>query len=143
MTISISPYLNFPGNTREAMTFYESIFGGDLTISTFAEFGGGGGVMPDDGTMHAQLVHPGFTLMASDAMPGADKTWGGTRVYLAFFGDDLQTLKGWFDKLAEGGNVGQALEKQVWGDVYGLVMDRYGLEWMFNVSQPGGASQQG
>ena len=143
MSVSLSPYLNFPGNAREAMTFYQSVFGGELAVSTFAEFGGGGGVLPDDGTMHAQLVHEGFTLMASDAMPGADKTWGGTRVYLAFFGDDLQSFQGWFDKLAEGGSVGQALEKQIWGDVYGLVMDKFGLEWMFNISQPDGASQQG
>ena len=143
MSISLSPYLNFPGNAREAMTFYQGIFGGELAISTFAEFGGGGGVMPDEGTMHAQLVHDGFTLMASDAMPGSEKSWGGTRVYLAFFGDDLAAVQAWFDALAETGTVGQPLEKQVWGDVYGLVMDKFGLEWMFNVSQPGGASQQG
>lgn len=142
MPVSLSPYLNFAGNARDAMTFYQSVFGGELSVSTFAEFGGGGGVMPDDGTMHAELVQDGFTLMASDAMPGAEKTWGGTRVYLAFFGDDLATFTDWFDKLAEGGNVGQPLEKQVWGDVYGLVMDRFGIEWMFNISQPEGASQQ-
>lgn len=143
MSISLSPYLNFPGNAREAMTFYQGVFGGELAVSTFAEFGGGGGMMPDEGTMHAQLVHDGFTLMASDAMPGSETSWGGTRVYLAFFGDDLATFRGWFDALAEGGTVGQPLEQQVWGDVYGLVMDKFGLEWMFNISQPGGASQQG
>lgn len=142
MSISLSPYLNFAGNAREAMTFYQSVFGGELSVSTFAEFGGGGD-MPDDGTMHAQLVHDSFTLMASDAMPGAEQTWGGTRVYLAFFGDDVPTFQGWFDKLAESGSVGQPLEKQVWGDMYGLVKDKFGLEWMFNISMPEGWSQQG
>lgn len=137
MSLSLVPYLNFPpGTTREAMAFYQGIFGGELTINTFSEFGMEG--MPADGTMHSQLVTGQFTLMASDAMPGADATWGGTRVYLAFMGDELDTLQGWFAALAVDGRVGMPLEKQVWGDTYGLVMDRFGLEWMFNISSPQG-----
>lgn len=69
MSLSLVPYLNFPpGVTREAMTYYQGIFGGELTINTFSEFGMEG--MPADGTMHSQLVTGQFTLMASDAMPG-------------------------------------------------------------------------
>jgi PhnB protein len=134
MSLSLVPYLNFPGNTREAMTYYQSIFGGKLDITTFADFGVEG---PPDGTMHSYLSGSGFELMASDAMTGAEETWGGTRVYLSFMGDEVDKLKGWFDALAADGRVGMPLEKQVWGDTYGLVMDRYGLEWMFNISSQG------
>ncbi len=142
MSLSLVPYLNFPpGVTRDAMTFYQGVFGGELTISTFSEFGMEG--MPPDGVMHSQLVTGQLTLMASDAMPGADATWGGTRVYLAFMGDDVAALQGWFAALAADGKVGMALEKQVWGDMYGLVMDKFGLEWMFNISLPEGWSQTG
>jgi PhnB protein len=66
MSISLAPYLNFPqGKTREAMTFYQSVFGGKLDISTFGEFHMEG--MPSDGVMHAMLTADTFTFMASDA----------------------------------------------------------------------------
>ena len=134
MSISLAPYLNFPqGKTREAMTFYEAVFGGRLDISTFGDFHMEG--MPADGVMHAMLTTDSFTFMASDAMPGSETQWGGTRVYLTFFGDDLATLTGWFDKLAEGGSVGTTLQKMPWGDTYGVLMDKFGIEWMFNISE--------
>lgn len=140
MSLSLVPYLNFPpGVAREAMTYYQGIFGGELTISTFAEFGMEG--MPADGVMHSQLVTDQFTLMASDAMPGAEETWGGSRVYLAFMGDEVEKLQGWHARLAADGSVGMPLEKQVWGDMYGDVKDRFGIEWMFNISLPEGWSQ--
>jgi PhnB protein len=133
MPTVLVPYLNFPGNAREAMGFYQSIFGGKLDVMTFADYGLEG--MPADGTMHAYLKADSFAIAASDAMPGSEATWGGTRVYLAFMGDD-PSIASWFESLAEGGEIGQPLEKQVWGDTYGLVKDKYGLEWMFNIGQP-------
>ena len=140
MAISLSPYLNFPGNGREAMTYYHSVFGGDLQLFGFGDYGMTD--MPEDGLMHGALRGDGFVISASDAMPGAEQTWGGTRVYCAFFGDDLDTMKGWFEALAADGSVGMALEKQIWGDIYGIVKDKYGIEWMFNVSSPEGEAQQ-
>lgn len=133
MTTKLHPYLNFPGNAREAMEFYQSVFGGKLDVMTFGDYGMEG--MPADGTMHAYLDAGEFAFAASDALPGAEETWGGTRVYLAFMGDDPSISK-WFEALAEGGEVGQPLEQQVWGDTYGLVKDRYGLEWMFDIGAP-------
>ena len=140
MAITLTPYLNFAGNGREALTYYHGIFGGELQMVGFNEYGMP--EMPDDGLMHGELTVGGFSIMASDAMEGAEQTWGGTRVYSSFFGDDLDTMKGWFDALAADGSVGMALEKQAWGDVYGLVKDKYGIEWMFNVSVPAGWSTQ-
>ncbi len=67
MSVSLVPYLNFPsGKTREAMTYYQDVFGGELSVNTFAEFGMEG--MPPDGVMHAQLITDQFTVMASDAI---------------------------------------------------------------------------
>jgi len=134
MPTSLVPYLNFPGNAREAMEFYQSIFGGTLDVVTFADFNLDR--MPPDGTMHAYLKADGFNIAASDAMPGAESTWGGTRVYLSFMGDDESIVR-WFDALAEGGEIGQPLAKQVWGASYGLVKDKFGLEWMFNIGPSG------
>jgi PhnB protein len=87
--------------------------------------------------MHGHLqITPELAFSASDAMPGAEQTWGGTRVYCSLFGDDRATMEGWFNALAADGSIGMPLEKQVWGDVYGIVKDKYGIEWMFNVSAP-------
>ncbi len=132
MAIALVPYLNFAGNTAEAMRYYQGIFGGRVEIATFADFGVEG--MPADGTMHASLEGGHFNLMASDAMGGAEATWGTTRVYLSLAGDELGLLTGWFDRLAADGTVSQPLAKQVWGDVYGMLTDKFGLEWMFNIS---------
>ncbi len=141
MTITVNPYLNFAGNTREAMTYYQSVFGGELQVLTFGDFGMAD--MPADGTMHAALIHPNFTVMASDAQPGAEQTWGGTRNYIAFMGDDVDTLQGWYDALAADGTAGMPLQKQVWGDMYGDVKDKFGIEWMFNIALPEGWAQTG
>jgi len=132
VTTRLVAYLNFPGNTAEAMHYYQGVFGGELTISTFADFGVPG--MPANGTMHSALEADGFALMAADAMPGAERTWVGTRVNLAFMGDDVDRLSGWFEKLAADGTINQPLAKQVWGDTYGALTDKFGLEWMFNLA---------
>ncbi|MBK8460944.1 MAG: VOC family protein [Micropruina sp.] len=139
MGISVLPYLNFAGNTREAMTYYQGIFGGTLSISSFADFGMEG--MPADGTMHSELVHELFTVMATDAMPGAEATWNGTRNYICFIGDQPEQMIGWYDALAAEGTTDQPLEKQVWGDMFGVVKDKFGIEWMFNIALPEGWAQ--
>lgn len=132
--IRTNPYLYFDGNTREAMAFYQSVFGGDLRIATFADYHMEG--MPADGTMHALLATPDFTLMASDTMPGASASWGGTRNYIMLMVDagDREVATRLFDALAEGGHVGTPLQRQVWGDIYGQLTDRFGIEWMFDVA---------
>jgi PhnB protein len=132
VSVKLVAYVNFAGNTAEAMRYYQSIFGGELTISTFGDFGVPG--MPVNGTMHSALEADGFSLMAADAQPGAERTWVGARVTLAFMGEEPDRLSGWFAKLATDGKVSQPLAKQVWGDTYGALTDKYGVEWMFNIS---------
>ncbi|WP_432496738.1 VOC family protein [Kineococcus auxinigenes] len=135
MATSLSPYVCLPGTARQALAFYRSVLGGQVSISTFGEFGGAGGADPD-GVMHGQLDTPsGFTLMVSDAMPGMSSATGGN-IALCLFGDDLEQLRGFFDGLAEGGRVTTPLEVQVWGDPYGALTDRFGVDWMVNASTP-------
>nr|WP_218885917.1 VOC family protein [Kineococcus aurantiacus] len=122
-----------PGTARQALEHYRSVFGGEVAISTFGEFGGGEGVDPD-AVMHGQLDTPsGLTLMVSDAMAGMSAKTGGN-VALCLFGDDVPTAERFFAGLAEGGEVTTPLEKQVWGDLYGALTDRFGVDWMVNVS---------
>ena len=140
MSISLVPYLNFPsGGTRAAFEHYRSIFGGEVNYLTFGDTGVPD--MPADGIMHARLVSDSFTLMASDAQPGAEDTWGGTRVYLAFMAEgaaDADTVVGWFAALGVDGSIGVALTAQEWGSFYGDVTDRFGVQWMVNLTAPEG-----
>ena len=133
MTSRLNPYIGFSDTARAAMEFYRDVFGGELTVSTFGEAGGADG--PDaDKVMHAQLETPaGYTLMASDTPAGMDRTVG-TNVSISLSGDD-EALRGYFDRLAEGGTVTMPLEKQMWGDEFGMCTDKFGVPWMVNITQ--------
>ena len=135
MASRLNPYISFDGDARAAMEFYRSVFGGDLTVSTFGEFG-----MPDgpgaDKVMHAQLETPaGFTLMASDMPPGLEHTPPNGTISVSLSGDD-EDLRAYWEKLADGGTVTMPLEKQMWGDEFGMCVDRYGTPWMVNIGPP-------
>ena len=136
MTSRLNPYLSFSDTARQAMEFYRGVFGGELTLSTFGE--GAGTEGPDaNKIMHAQLETPaGYTLMASDTPAGMDPAVG-TNVSISLSGDG-EDLREYFAKLAEGGAVTMPLEKQVWGDEFGMCVDPFGIAWMVNISQPAG-----
>ena len=134
MTVQLNPYLNFTGVAREAMAFYQSIFGGELTQSTFAEFG-----MTDapdaDKIMHGQLeTDAGYTIMAAD-VPGHMEYKPAAGFSVSLSGDDA-VLREYFEKLAVGGAVTMPLAKQVWGDEFGMCVDQFGIDWLVNISQP-------
>ena len=140
MTSRLNPYISYPGTARQAMEFYRGVFGGELHMNTFGEFGGAGG--PDgpdpEGIMHAQLETPsGYTIMASDTPPGMNVT-AGTNMSVSLSGDDGDALRGYFQKLSDGGSVTMPLEKQMWGDEFGMCVDPYGVAWMVNVSTSAG-----
>jgi len=136
MPLILNPYLNFDHNSRAAMEFYQSVFGGELNIMTFGDMGEEGDTK--DGVMHAQLTtDDGFTLMASDMPPG-QQYQPGNNFGVSLSGDDEAQLTGWWEKLADGGQVQVPLEKQMWGDAFGMFVDRFGTTWLVNIAgQPG------
>jgi PhnB protein len=134
MTSRLNPYITFPGNTREAMEFYKDVFGGTLNVTTFAELGGQDAPNPD-GVMYSQLeTDRGFTLMASD-LPAGMEHQPGNNMAVSLSGDDGEALRGYWEKLSAGGTVTMPFEKQMWGDEFGMCVDRFGVSWMVNVSQ--------
>lgn len=134
MSSKLNPYLNvLDGRAREAVEFYQSVLGGELTLSTFGEMGTEGPL--GEQVMHAQLETPaGFTLMVADAPPEMVQVTLGDNISVSLSGDDAEELRGWFNALAEGGRVNMPLEKQVWGDEFGAVTDRFGINWMVNIA---------
>jgi PhnB protein len=137
MASRLNPYISFDGNAREAMQFYEQVFGGDLTLSTFSEFGdpnAPGG----DKIMHGQLeTSTGFTIMGADTPPGQGYD-PGNNFAVSLSGEDDGELRGYWERLSDGGNVTVPLEKQMWGDEFGMCVDRFGTPWMVNISQQQG-----
>ena len=133
MASRLNPYIGFDGTAREAMEFYKEVFGGELTVNTFGEFGSQGA--PDaDKIMHSQLeTDRGFTLMASDTPSGMGRT-SGDNITISLSGEDGGELRGYWEKLSDGGNVTMPLEKQMWGDEFGMVVDQFGVPWMVNIA---------
>jgi PhnB protein len=126
--------VTFPGNAREAMEFYKDVFGGTLAVSTFGEFGTDDPALADK-VMHSLLeTDRGFTLMGSDPPPDSVPT-SGTNIAVSLSGDDADELRGYWDRLSDGGTVMLPLEKQMWGDEFGMCTDRFGIPWLVNINQ--------
>lgn len=132
MASKLNPYLSFNGNARQAMEFYKSVFGGDLRLNTFGEYGADGAPNAEN-IMHAQLEAPnGFTLMGSDTPPDNPYQPGNTMT-VSLSGDDAEELRGYWDKLSKSGQVMMPLEKQMWGDEFGMCTDKFGVPWMVDI----------
>ena len=134
MASRLNPYLNFNGEARQAMEFYKEVFGGTLDLNSYGDFG-----QPDapnaDKIMHGMLETPrGFTLMGADNPPGMESEQGGS-YSVSLSGDDDAELRGYWEKLSAGGSVSVPFEKQMWGDVFGMCTDRFGIAWMVDVVQ--------
>jgi len=134
MASRLNPYISFENTARQAMEFYRDVFGGDLTMNTFGEFGQADSAEADK-VMHSQLeTDSGFTLMASDTPAGMQRN-PGDNIAISLSGDDADALRGYWEKLSDGGSVTMPLEKQMWGDEFGMCRDRFGIPWLVNITQ--------
>lgn len=136
MAVTLNPYLNFRTGTREVMEFYQSVFGGELNVSTFADFGATQDPSEADLVMHSQLTTPDLTLMAAD-VPARMELASGSTISVSLSGDDDAKLRGWYDALADGGTVLEPLTVAPWGDAFGMLVDKFGTTWLVNIAGPG------
>jgi len=136
MSTQLNPYLSFRDSAGEAMEFYQSVFGGELTTSTFAEFHASDDPAEQDKIMHAMLTTVGgLVLMASDTPNQMDYT-PGTNFSVSLSGDraDEGELRGYWDKLSAGGAVSMPLGLAPWGDTFGMCTDKFGVSWLVNIA---------
>jgi len=134
MATRLNPYLGFRDTAREAMEFYQSVFGGELTTSTFAEFQASEDPAERDKIMHSMLTSDsGLVLMAADTPNSMDYTPGNSHS-ISLSGEDEAELRGYWDKLSAGGNVTMPLERAPWGDTFGMCVDKFGVSWMVNIA---------
>jgi len=134
MQTKLTPYLNFRENTREVMAFYQTVFGGKLTMSTFKEFGVSQDPAEEDKIMHSMLeAENGMTLMAAD-VPNSMDIQPGTNISITLSGDNEEELTRYYNMLSAGGTVVEPLAKAPWGDSFGMFVDKFGINWMVNIS---------
>ena len=135
--MQLEPYLFFTGGKcEEALNFYKGVFNGEIEgLSRWKEMpkdAGGPPVTPDteNRVMHASFRAPGVSFMASDASP--DKTYGEGPMSLSLGTGDVGEAERVFKRLAEGGSVEMPLADMFWGAKFGMLTDKYGIDWMIN-----------
>ena len=134
MQTKLNPYLSFKDNTREAMEFYKTVFGGKLMMSTFKEFHASQNPGEDEMIMHSVLeADNGITFMASDT-PDRMEYRTGTNFSMSLSGDNEAELRAYFEKLSVGGQITMPLEKAPWGDTFGMLTDKFGVSWLVNIA---------
>jgi PhnB protein len=130
--MNLNPYIMFSGNAEEALNFYAEVLGGK--IQDISRYGEAPMEVPDnykDKIMHASVTIEGHYLMLSDAFPGNPVT-AGNNVHLSLNFNDTGKLDAVFNRLAAGGNVTMPLENTFWGARFGMLTDKFGINWMFN-----------
>ena len=139
--MSLHPYLFFTNTSREAMSRYQEIFGGQLDIMSFADLPAGENPpfeAPDDFVIHAALMFgDGDLLMASDDPTGDGAGVKGAAINVTL--TDQDEARRIFDALADGGEVQMPLGETFWSPLFGSCVDRFGVSWMVNVASDGSA----
>lgn len=133
---SLSPYINFTGNCAEAMQFYQDVLGGKLELNKFGDSPMAPSPEWKEKIVHATLQNDALSFMACDAMPSSNIVVG-SNIHLSIAGSDSTKLTKIFDDLSVGGNIDMPLARQFWGDLFGMVTDKFGIHWMINIAGGG------
>ncbi len=132
MANKLNPYLTFAGTAHEALDFYKTVFGGELTLQTFKEANMAQSPEQEGHIMHGQLITAdNMTLMASDDPEGQSKP-----ASVAVGGDDEAVLRGYWDKLSDGAEIIVPFDMSTWGDMFGMLTDKFGTRWLINATKP-------
>lgn len=126
-------YVLFPGTARDALTFYAGVFGGELALYSYAEFNRSDG--PPTAIAHGMLSGE-VTLGAADAAPGENPVQIQGAMLSLLGAAEPPVLHGWFEALADGGQVVDPLAAKPWGATDGQVLDRFGLTWLIGYEHP-------
>lgn len=134
MQTILNPYLGFKDNAREAMEFYKTIFGGTLELNTFKDSHASSDPSEDNLIMHAALHgNNNISFMASDT-PHHMEYKPGTTFSMSLTGDNKDELTQYFNKLSEGGTITQPLTLAPWGDTFGMITDKFDIQWMVSIA---------
>jgi PhnB protein len=134
MTTHLNPYISFRDNAKQAMEFYHSVFGGELALSTFGEFHASEDPAEQDKIMHGMVTSPtGLVLMGADT-PNSMSYTPGDNVAVSLSGQDETELRGYWDKLVDGATITAPINAAPWGDIFGMLTDKFGVNWLVNIA---------
>jgi PhnB protein len=134
MTTHLNPYISFRDNAKQAMEFYQSVFGGELALSTFGEFHASDDPAEQDKIMHGMLTSPtGLVLMGADT-PNSMNYNPGDNIAVSLSGEDEPELRGYWDKLVDGATITAPINAAPWGDIFGMLTDKFGVNWLVNIA---------
>jgi PhnB protein len=134
MAIDVTPHLNFRGNAREALEFYRSVFGGALTIVSYADMGNPDPATADHVTWGQVASDDGFRVMAYDVYPNLPWDQGRQPFFVSVRGTDPGELQRYWETLADGAAVIQPLGPSQWAPLYGQLTDRFGVTWVLDIA---------
>jgi PhnB protein len=130
----LNPYISFKDNAREAMEFYKTVFGGKIELHTFKEFQASTDPAEDDRIMHSMLeAENGITFMAADT-PNRMEYLPGKNISISLSGEDEVELRGYWERLSSGAVIREPLAIAPWGDTFGMLTDKFGIEWIVNIA---------
>lgn len=134
---AVNPYLNFNGNTEDAFNFYKSVFGGEFRMLMRMKDAQG---MPVPAGQEEKIMHialpldNGTVLMASDNCNDAIFKEG-NNFYISIHTDSVDEGEKLYHALAAGGNADHPFKKEFWGDYFGSLTDKFGVNWMVNYTE--------
>jgi len=138
----LNPYLNFPGTTEEAFNFYKSVFGGDFAggIFRFKDTPEADKLTPaeKEKIMHIALpIGKDNILMATDALESmGHKVTSGNNFHLSIGSESKEEADRIFNGLSTGGKITIPMADMFWGDYFGMLTDKFGIQWMISYTHP-------
>ncbi|UED85806.1 VOC family protein [Streptomyces profundus] len=132
MTVDVTPHLNFRGNARAALEFYRTVFGGELTIASYADLGNPDPATADHVTFGQLTAANGFRVMAYDVYPHLPWDQGRDPFFVSVRGTDPAELQDYWDRLAVGADIKQPIGPAPWATLYGQLTDRFGITWVLD-----------
>ncbi|MBV6494977.1 MAG: VOC family protein [Acidobacteria bacterium ACB1] len=133
--LGVKPYLSFNGNCEEAINFYKEALDGEILFMQRYGESPMAGMTGDDKVMHCTLKIGDTHIMASDNPPNMAST-PGNNISLAIGLNDKDIARKFFDNLAKDGNVTMPLDKTFWAEAFGMLTDKFGINWMINCDVP-------
>lgn len=135
MAAALNPYLNFNGKTEEAFNLYKSVFGGDFQmVMRFKDVPPEHQMSKDQAEkiMHIALPVGESMLMGSDIPEGMEKVTVGNNVQVSIHASSEKEADAFFKGLSAGGKATMPMAKAFWGDYFGMLTDKFGVQWMIS-----------
>ncbi len=141
MSIHAITHLNFRADARQALGFYQTVFGGQMAVVTYRDAGQVRLPSEADQVMWGQVAaESGFRVMAYDVPSGTPWNPGERAFFVAVEGDTADEIAGYWAKLSNGAAIAQPLAPSAWSPLYGMLKDRFGVTWVLSVAVPYAAS---